>query len=309
MRLESNSLKTHIKAHWALFFTNFFFAVNYNIFKYFTQNEIAGPYGINLVRAGGTMLLFWLLFLFRKGNQRIEKVDLLKLALCAFAAIAVNQMLFLKGLSYTSPLHASLLTLVSPVLIVLFASFILREKIGAVKISGLVFAFAGAVLLLSGKEVHKGDNYMLGDLLVIASSISYAFYFILVKPLMEKYSAIMVTRWIFTFGFLMILPFSLSEVAAINVGALTSTDWFFTFFMVFAGTFLAYLFNVYGLKELSASMAGTYIYLQPLLTGVIATLFLHEKITLYKALAAILIFFGLYLVQRTQQKITGSFHG
>lgn len=302
-------MKPHILAHWALFFTNFFFAVNYNIFKYFTQNGIAGPYGINLLRAFGTMILFWILFLFRKEKQVIQKGDLLKLAICGLVAIAINQMLFIKGLSYTSPLHASLLTLIVPVLITFFASFLLKERIGLLKILGLVFAFSGATILFSGKESHVADNFLLGDLLIMASSVAYAYYFILVKPLMEKYSPILVTRWIFTFGFIFILPISIPEVTQIPFGTLAATDWGFMFFMIVPGTFLAYLFNVYGLKELSASAAGSYIYLQPLLTGVFAVMFLGEKITLYKVLATVLIFFGVYLVQKTQQKITQSFRG
>jgi len=302
LHFKFQELKEEVRANFALFFTNFFFAINYNGIKFFTLNNIAGPFGINIMRVVGSTLLFWLLFSFRKEKQVIEKADLFKLAVCSFAAIAMNQMLFIKGLSYTSPVHASLLTLLSPILITLFASYALREKVTFIKIFGISLALVGALFLLKGKESYPGDNFILGDILVIASSIAYAFYFILVKPLMNKYSAIVVTRWIFTFGLIMTLPFCINEFVAIRFSEFNFHEWFILFIIVVPGTFLAYAFNVYGLKILNASIAGAYIYTQPLLTGLIAALFLSEKVTFYKIISTILIFSGLYLVQRKKQK-------
>lgn len=291
-----------VKAHFALFFTNFFFAINYTAIKFFTSNHIAGPFGINILRVGGCVVLFWFLFLFRKEKVSIERRDLFKIAVCSFTAIALNQMLFIKGLSYTSPLHASLLTLISPILITVFASVILREKLTILKSAGLILACAGSVLLLSGKETKDGDNYLLGDLLIIASAAAYSVYFILVKPLMDKYSPLVITRWIFTFGMIMIWPFCLTEVSEINFPEFSAMNWLILFIIIVPGTFLAYVFNVYGIKILNASRAGAYIYTQPFLAGIIAVIFLNEEITLYKIFATILIFAGLFLAQKAQQK-------
>ena len=67
---------------------------------------------------------------------------------------------------------------------------------------------------------------------------------------------------------------------------------------MFAGTFLAYLFNVYGIKILGASVAGSYIYSQPIFAAVIAMLFLDEPLEMYKVLSAGLIFVGVYLCNK-----------
>ncbi len=290
------------QAHLALFFTNFFFAVNYNAIKYFTRDHIAGPFGINILRVAGCVLLFWILFLLRKQKVRIERRDLLKMAICSFTAIALNQMLFIKGLSYTSPLHASLLTLISPILITVFTTFILKEKIKFVQVVGLSLACIGSILLFSGKATVAGDNYVVGDLLVLASAASYAVYFILVKPLMDKYSPIVVMRWLFTFGLLMIWPFCMSELSQINFTTFSPLTWLLLFTIIVPGTFLAYVFNVYGIKILNASKAGAYIYTQPVLTGIMAVIFLNESISLNKILATLLIFAGLFLAQKVHQK-------
>lgn len=290
------------KAHLALLSTNLFFAINYNAIKFFTQNGIAGPFGINGIRVAVSMILFWVLFLFKPVKNRMTWKDVGKVALCALAAIAMNQMLFIKGLSYTTPVHASLLTLISPILITIFAASLLREKITYLKIAGLALAFFGALILLRGKETHPGDNYLLGDLLIIGSSIAYTIYFILVKPLMANYSPMMVTRMIFTFGFFMIWPFCMEEFEAISFKTFNVNEWLLLFVIVVPGTFLAYVFNVYGIKILNASKAGAYIYTQPLFTGITAVLFLNEHITINKIVATILIFSGLFLSQKRIEK-------
>ena len=68
--------------------------------------------------------------------------------------------------------------------------------------------------------------------------------------------------------------------------------------VVITGTFLAYLFNLYGIKILGASVAGSYIYTQPVFAALIAMLFLHEDLALYKIIAAVLIFGGVYLANK-----------
>ncbi len=291
------------KAHLALLSTNLFFALNYTAIKFFTNNHLLGPFGINLLRVGISMVLFWALFLFKPVKDPIRKKDLMLLILCAFAAIAANQMLFIKGLSYTSPLHASLLTLLSPILITLAASWMLKERVTRLKVLGLILALSGAMLLLSGKETGTEDNYVLGDSLIIASTVAYSYYFILVKPLMNNYSPIMVTRMIFTFGFFMILPFCVKEIGAADLTSFSIKEWAILFFIVVPGTFLAYVFNVYGIKILNASIAGAYIYSQPLFAGIAAAIFLGEKLTMQRTIAAFLIFAGLFLAQRKQKNL------
>ena len=214
-------------------------------------------------------------------------------------AIALNQMLFIKGLAYTFPIHAALLTLITPILITIIAARVLKEKINVAKILGLFLGIAGASLLVGSREVSApGENSMLGDSLIILSSVAYTFYFILVKPLMKKYSAIQVVRWIFTFGFLMILPFCYHEFKNIAWPFFSFKEWLFLFLIVVPGTFFAYIFNVYGIQKLSASLAGMYIYSQPVFAVIIAMIFLKEKFTFYKIIAGLLIGLGVYLSNR-----------
>ncbi len=287
-------------AHLALLFTNLFFAINLSAAKHLTSLELAKPFGLNVVRVGASVILFWLLFLLKPTSAKIEKHDRMRFVLCALTGIAINQLLFLKGLSLTYPIHASLLMLTTPILIVFIAAWFLKEKIGIFKIAGLVLGITGAaVLILAKGGTANKDEVIWGDILIITNAVSYTIYFILVKPLMLKYNAVMIMRWIFTIGLVMILPFGWNEFTAIQWSNFTTIDFTTMALVVFTGTFLAYLFNVYGIKILGASAAGFYIYTQPFFATFIAMIFLNEKLELYKIAAAVLIFTGVYLANKT----------
>ena len=292
-----------LKAHLALIGTNVFFAINYSIIKYLINNHFAGALGINLIRVTVCMILFWVLFLFRKEKTYFQKKDLKRIVICALTAIALNQLLFIKGLSYTMAIHASLLTLISPILITLMAARMLKEKITGTKLIGLLLGIFGAVLLVTRKSGGgEGDNILLGDAMIILSAFMYSVYFIAAKPLMDKYKPIAITRWIFTFGFFMTLPLCIHDFSQIQWQQFGGNEWLLLLQVVVPGTFFAYVFNLYGIKVLSASTAGTYIYSQPIFAVIIAVIFLKESFSIYQLIAGVLIFAGVYLSTRKPQE-------
>lgn len=292
-----------IKAHLGLLATNLFFAINISAIKFLTTKGFAGPYGLNVVRSGICALLFWLLFFTAREKKKIDKKEIVRFLLCAFSALAANQMLFMKGVSLTYPIHASLLLLITPILITFIAAWALKEMITISKILGLLLGITGAcILILSGDSISKGNNILLGDILVIMSTFLYTIYFILIKPLMQKYSTMYVMRWVFTFGFIMIIPLGLNEFTQIPWGQYTFNEYLILFMIVIPGTFLAYIFNAYGIKKLSASTAGTYIYSQPVFSVLIATVFLNETLELYKIIAGVIIFSGVYLANKQKSR-------
>ena len=261
--------------------------------------QLVKPFGLNVIRVGVSVLLFWILFLCKPVNIKIEKEDRIRLLLCAITGIAINQLLFIKGLSLTYPIHAALLLLITPILIVFIASWVLKERIGFFKIAGLALGISGALVLIFAKEVTgNAANILTGDILIIINAISYTIYFILVKPLMLKYNPVVILRWVFTIGLLLVLPFGGVEFTEIPWIKYTLVDYTSMALIVLSGTFLAYLFNLYGIKTLGASIAGFYIYTQPVFAALIAMLFLHEHLEIYKIIAALLIFSGVYLANR-----------
>lgn len=286
-------------AHIALIFTNIFFAINLSAVKHLTNNNLVQAFGLNVVRVGVSVLLFWALYLLKPVNIKIDKADRMRLFLCAVSGIAINQLLFIKGLSLTYPIHAALLLLITPILIVFIAAWLLKERLGILKLIGLALGISGALVLVLAKDsTGNGNNVLLGDLFIIINAISYTIYFIIVKPLMLKYNAVVVLRWVFTIGLVFVLPFGWIEFTEIPWLKYNAIDFTSMGLIVITGTFLAYLFNLYGIKILGPSVAGFYIYTQPVFAALIAMFFLHEQLELYKILAAVLIFSGVYLANK-----------
>jgi drug/metabolite transporter (DMT)-like permease len=151
---------------------------------------------------------------------------------------------------------------------------------------------------LAKEYTNAGDDYLTGDLLIMLNAVFYACFFILVKPLMIKYSPVHVIHWIFTIGFFLLLPFGWKQFTEIQWQQFEWSHISSLTFIVIAGTFLAYLFNVYGILHLGAGITGSYIYTQPIFAAIIATLFLHENLSIQKLIAGILIFAGVFLVSR-----------
>ena len=288
-------MKNTTKAHIGVLATNLFFAANYSLVKYISP-EMVKPFALNVLRVGFSLLLFWLLWLAARKPAPLQRKHLPRFFWCGLTGVAINQVLFIKGLTLTSTIHASLLILTTPLLITIFAFLLLKEALTIYRIVGLALGIAGSVLLVMVKEsTDHAPDYLLGDLFIFINAVSYTIYFILVKPLMAFYSPLQVIRWVFTFGLLMILPFSWTELNAIRWQQFESSHYAALGGVVFTGTFLAYLFNANGIKNLGAGITGSYIYTQPVFAVLIATLFLSEAITWHKAVAAALIFSGVYL--------------
>jgi len=296
-------MNKNTKAHVAVLGANFIFGSNYAVVKYITPSVIH-PFALNVVRILASLVLFWGLFLFKPGKVKIQKKHIPRFLLCGLTGVVINQILFIKGVSLTTPIHSSLLSLATPIFITIIAAWLLREGLTILKLTGLVFGIGGAAILILLKDSsHSGSDVLLGDIFVLINAISYAFYLVLVRPLMSVYSGIQVLRWIFTFGAIVILPFGMQQFVHTDWSAFAVSHWAGLAFVAIGATFLAYLLNVYGISHIGASATGAYIYTQPVFAAIIAILFAGEHFSVVKLIAAILIFSGVYLANMKKASV------
>jgi drug/metabolite transporter (DMT)-like permease len=291
-------MNSKTKAHIAVLIANLIFGAGYAVIKTITPAYLA-PYSLNVVRVVVSLILFWSLLMFKPSRASIDKKDIPLFILCGLTGVAINQIMFVKGLSLTSAIHSSLLSLATPIFITIIALWLIKEKFSINKFFGLALGIGGGSLLVLVKDVQSSNSSsLLGDMFVLINAVSYAFYMVIVRPLMEKYNALHVLRWVFTFGALFILPIALPDFIATDWSVFGIAQWTALAFVVLFVTFLSYLFTVYGLQELGPSVTGAYIYTQPVFATIIAMVFAGEHFTIIKALAAVLIFAGVYLVNR-----------
>jgi drug/metabolite transporter (DMT)-like permease len=287
-----------VKTHLALAAVNIFYGANYSIAKISLPAYIQ-PAGFILLRIAASALLYaiaWYL-VFRKEKNQIERGDWLPLAWCAFTGVAVNQLLFFKGLAITSPINASLIITSNPVMVIAVAYFVLREKITLRKTLGIMAGIAGAVvLILADSKKVTGQSSMLGDSFILINSFCYAIYLVKVKPLMKKYNPLQIIMVLFTMGAVMMIPFGTLELAEVQWHTFPAKVWFSVFYVIIAATFLAYLLNIYALKHVSPAVVAYYIYLQPVVAVIIAFLYFGQALHFMDMVCALLIFSGVYLV-------------
>ena len=290
------SVKTNsLLAHLSVLSANLIYGANYSIAKQ-VMPEFIKPFGFIVIRVVVTAFLFWLISLFIK-DKKVEKEDLPRLFFCALFGVAINQLLFFKGLDLTSPINASLMMTTNPIMVLLVAGFLIREKITLRKIAGIVIGISGAsLLLLWGKEFSFQRASVLGDAFVLINSLSFGVFLIIVKPLMQKYNTLTVMKWVFLFGSILVLPFGYNEFNAIQWSSFTTDIWLATAYVVIVVTSLAYILNVYALKNLSPSSVSAYIYLQPLFAAIFAIMLGKDHLNIIHFLSALLIFTGVYLV-------------
>jgi drug/metabolite transporter (DMT)-like permease len=288
-------------AHLCLFGANLIYSINYSIAKDVLGSHIQSS-GFILLRAVCAMILYWLTSLFMR-YEKIAKEDRLRLFFCGVFGVAINQLLFFKGLSLTSPINASIMMVCTPILVVVMGYFTITEKFSMLRITGIITGLAGAVFLIlnptQGKQIGV-VNW--GDLLVLLNACSWGLYLIIVKPLMQKYHTITVIKWVFLTGFIIVLPFGYHQLMEVDWQRMPSKIYWEVFFVVFATTYLAYILNTFSLKNLSASVAGTYIYSQPLLTALFAVILGKDDIDYVKIIATVMIFSGVYLASRSNIK-------
>lgn len=253
-------------------------------------------FGFILLRAGGSMLLFWLVWIFMP-KEKIALNDFPRIVAAAFFGVAFNMLTFFKGLSLTSPISAAVIMVSTPMIVLVLSAIIMKEHMKKRMILGIVLGLIGtASLILYGKSIGDTSQSGLGNFLVLVNAISYGFYLIIVKKLMNKYNAFTFVKWIYLFGFIMVLPFGWSEFTAVDWTIVPTDIYWKIGFVVVISTFLTYLLNLLSMKELKPTTVAVFIYLQPLFATVFAISLGKDTLSLVKIGSALLIFTGVYLV-------------
>ncbi len=288
-----------LRPHILLLCVNLIYAGNYTIAKEAMPQYIS-PFGFIVLRATAAGLFFLSFhFLFIKKEKVILK-DLVQLFICAIFGVATNQLLFFKGLAITQPINAALIMVLTPSIVLLISFLFQGEKIGLRKILGILIGLVGAsIIIVLGNESSQ-RRVSIGDLMILGNATSYGIYLVLVKKFMVKYHPITVLKWVFFFGFLLVLPFGIRDVIGADYRSFPKHVWFSIAYVLIAVSVLTYLLGGIALKYSSPTLVSTYVYLQPFLATLIAISMRRDHLTNYKILAGIMIFLGVYLVSYEQ---------
>ncbi|MCH5179531.1 MAG: DMT family transporter [Prevotellaceae bacterium] len=245
--------------------------------------------------------LMWVFFTTRKPRRLFAsslKDELLMLAL----GITGGSLYFLTentALNYTATTNTSLIVCQCPLFAALLIAFFHKsERLRPVQIAGSLIAAAGVVVVvLNGHFVlHLSP---LGDALALTACLCWAVYSLLIISANKRYDAVFITRKVFFYGLLSMIPYLIvyPEMPPMNILLKPEIIWNLIFLGAVA-SLLCFLAWNWIMKQLGAIYASNYLYLNPVVTILFAWALLSEQITFYFLIGTALILIGMFLADR-----------
>jgi drug/metabolite transporter (DMT)-like permease len=262
------------------------------------------PTALVALRVAGGAIAFLILQRIMGRVHIVNRKDYARLALYSLLGVVLNQFLFVKGLSYTTVINATLLGTTIPIFTLLVCLFLGLDRVSLRRIFGIILAAAGVIYLVDPMRADFSADTTLGNILIVANSISYGAYIAISKDMLKRYGALTVITWIFIFGSFMTLPAGAWSMA--ESGSIQSAGpfiWLTVLYIILVPTVGAYYLNAWALARVSPSTVAAYIYLQPLLAFILAPVLLNEPLNSRTWIAALLIFAGVAIVSRRSRSV------
>jgi drug/metabolite transporter (DMT)-like permease len=225
-----------------------------------------------LARVGGAALVFLLLHRLTTNERIRERRDYLLLALYSVLGVSLNQLLYLAGLERTTATSAQMLIVAGPAITLAVGMMRGSERGTPLKWLGIVLAASGALALV----VAVPATNRIGNLLIFANVVDYSVYLVLARGIVQRYHPLTVITWIFAFGAGALIPVGIAPLVR-ELPALSLSGWLAVAWIIALPTVAAYYLNVWALLHVESSIVSTFVYLQPVLTAVMAISILGER--------------------------------
>ena len=230
------------------------------------------------------------------GRRRLPRGrDAWYLAGCALLGVTLNQVLFLEGLSRTTPAHSALICSTIPLFALAGAVLLRQERATWRKVLGLAVGMAGVLVLLEADRFSLDARYLAGDLLTLANAACYGLYVALSGRVMARHDPLGATTVVFAWGTLGILLYGGGALLQAPLAAVPPMVYGMMAYAVIGATVATYVLNLWALKHTQASRVALYVILQPVVATVLAVLVLDEPVTWRLLAAGSLVLGGLVL--------------
>ena len=264
---------------------------------------VNGVGGFEMVtfRVVGGAACFWLASLFVK-QEKVRPKDMLLFFFAGMLGIVLNQCGYTIGLSLTSPVNASIMTTMMPIITMILAAIFLREPITSKKVTGVFCGAVGAFILITGSTKSSANSSLTGDLMCLGAQLSFAVYLTLFKHLIQRYTVITCMKWMITYAAIVIMPLSFSRMQELAWSDISIRVWLETGFVVFCGTFFAYILMMRGQKTLRPTVVAMYNYVQPIVACAVSVFVGLGVFGIGQSAAVILVFTGVWLVTQSKSR-------
>jgi len=228
--------------------------------------------------------------------QSIEKREWGSLLFLGLTGVTLYHLFQNVGMGYTSASESSVIIASNPVFIALFSRILLGERLSKTKASGILIAFTGVVLVVLREGASFGSPSFLGDLICLGSVFSWVAYSLYTKKRLLRSSPIEITAYSTLFGMIFLAPIALA-IEGFAVPILPSSWLSLVMLGVFSSA-VGYLLWNRALSETTASEAGSYLFLIPVIASAFAFIFLGERLDGLFFIGSALVIMGLVLSTR-----------
>jgi drug/metabolite transporter (DMT)-like permease len=227
-------------------------------------------------------------------------------AILGFLGITFHQWLQSTGLVTAQATTTAWIITSTPIFIALLGLLILKERLAWFQVAGIILATLGVLLVVTKGNLASltvGRIGTPGDFLVLISAPNWAIFSTLSRPGLKKHSATLMMFYVMTFGWLFT---TILFFAGNSMQEVTSIPWDGWLAIAFLGIFcsgIAYIFWYDALKVLPVAQTGAFLYLEPIITVIVAAFVLQEAILLATLLGGLTILVGVWLVNRPRQSV------
>jgi drug/metabolite transporter (DMT)-like permease len=255
--------------------------------------------GLRVTIAGALMVPAYL-WERRKTGDRWTRAEVPMLLLLGLLGVALNQFLFIMGLSRTTATHSAIFVNLSPIVVLLLAAAWRIERLTRWKVAGMLLALAGVALLQSFEHARPGRSgpTLLGDLITFGGACAFAGFTVLAKTVAKRHSAITVNTFAYVGGALIMAPVTVWEAARYPLASASWRAWACAFYMAAISSVACYFIYYHALGHMRASRVAAFCYFQPPMAAALAIVALGEPITAALAISILVIFAGVWLTER-----------
>lgn len=158
------------------------------------------------------------------------------------------------------------------------------------------------MLITDGVSLGAGSSIK-GDLLCLSAQVLFSLYLSLFKGLVQRYNVVTVMKWMFLYAMIVSVPVAYKDIMSIDYASLSLPVILEVLYVVICGTFLAYIFMIYGQQRLRPTLVSMYNYVQPVVATVISLAMGIGTFGWVKGIAVALVFSGVYMVTRSRSRV------
>ncbi len=249
-----------------------------------------------------SIILIPLLYKSKAGKLAINKDLFFKFIFLALTGVFSYNLFFLSGLKLVEAGRSSIIVSINPILTTCFAVLIYKEPFTLQKLSGVILAFLGLIIVLTHGHITQlfSGEFGQGEIYLLCAVSSWVTYTLYGKNVMKTVTPLESTTWASFLGSFMILPFALSHGLVQIVSKFSLLDLLnFSNLGIFSTCF-GFIWFYQGVREIGAARTSSFINLLPIIGTTVGVLFLNEKVGLSTFLGGFLVILGIALVNKAK---------